>query len=405
MRISTRRFLKIILSLRAALARVIADLRQFSAMRTRGPVEGGSHVDAPCPPLHQRLAVVRPRLVVATRRRLRRPGHGRLAAARGSTTRRRPSGTGSAPGTASGEVHLRRRLRRQPRQRGGPPERWTTGGVASATDELQFFTDSTRNARLDGDGNLVITARRKPGQPAVPLRALRFTSARLLTRAYLRRRPAAGSRPASRWPETRACSRRSGCWARTTSTVMENLGSDSSMVRGAFGDQDGPEADRPVVRRRLPPLRGGLAAGPDRLVGGRRRVPPHRAVLGFDEPFTLALSLAVGGDRAGEPRDRDRFPQRMIVDFVKVRDRGRREAAAATTPPRPSRPPRRPRAAGTADHPADHGPPAASDGSRSRSTRPASWSPSTASPTRCSRRTPRCPGWEPPALPTCSSRC
>jgi hypothetical protein len=54
----------------------------------------------------------------------------------------------------------------------------------------------------------------------------------------------------------------------------------------------------------------------------------------FDEPFALSLNLAVGGDRAGRPRLRDRFPQRMIVDFVKVsttEDEG--ETPPATTPP------------------------------------------------------------------------
>ena len=47
--------------------------------------------------------------------------------------------------------------------RGGAVDRrkWSlnTGGDGFGARELQFYTDTTRNARLDGDGNLVITAR------------------------------------------------------------------------------------------------------------------------------------------------------------------------------------------------------------------------------------------------------
>ena len=104
--------------------------------------------------------------------------------------------------------------------------------------------------------------------------------------------------------------------------------------------------------------------------------------MAFDEPFALVLNLAVGGERAGEPRNRDRFPQRMIVDFVKVSvAEGDDEAPPASTPPttEPTDPPATEPPVttpaddasqhGTADHTADHGHrrPLRS-GSRSRST-------------------------------------
>jgi hypothetical protein len=48
---------------------------------------------------------------------------------------------------------------------GSPPDpaRWghETGGSGFGNDELEYYTDSTSNAALDGNGDLVITARRE----------------------------------------------------------------------------------------------------------------------------------------------------------------------------------------------------------------------------------------------------
>jgi len=40
----------------------------------------------------------------------------------------------------------------------------------------------------------------------------------------------------------------------------------------------------------------------------------------FDQPFHLILNLAIGGDwgRAGGPIDVEAFPQRMLVDSVRL---------------------------------------------------------------------------------------
>ena len=50
--------------------------------------------------------------------------------------------------------------------------RYDIGGSGWGNDERQYYTNSTRNAAMDGAGNLVITARRESGGLPVPLRHL-----------------------------------------------------------------------------------------------------------------------------------------------------------------------------------------------------------------------------------------
>lgn len=41
----------------------------------------------------------------------------------------------------------------------------------------------------------------------------------------------------------------------------------------------------------------------------------------FDKPFFLILNLAVGGDWPGAPDSSTRFPQEMLVDYLRVYER------------------------------------------------------------------------------------
>jgi beta-glucanase (GH16 family) len=45
---------------------------------------------------------------------------------------------------------------------------------------------------------------------------------------------------------------------------------------------------------------------------------PQRTGWVFDHPFFVLLNLAVGGDWPGSPDDSTQFPQRMLVDYVRV---------------------------------------------------------------------------------------
>jgi beta-glucanase (GH16 family) len=223
-------------------------------------------------------------------------------------------------------------------------EKWslTTGGDGFGAGELQFYTDSTRNARLDGDGNLVITARDENRDDLqCHYGRCDFTSARLQTRRTF---TGESGRAEARIqvPESQGVESAFRVLGADDLSVMENLGSDSRAIRGAVGDQDKSlEAGRPfsddfhLYAVDWQPGRTVWSVDGEEFF----RVEQSTA---FGEPFSLVLNLAVGGDRAGEPRNRDRFPQRMVVDFVKVSvTEDEEEAPPATTPPttEPTAPP------------------------------------------------------------------
>ncbi|CAM5422267.1 hypothetical protein SCALM49S_08457 [Streptomyces californicus] len=68
----------------------------------------------------------------------------------------------------------------------------------------------------------------------------------------------------------------------------------------------------------------------------------------FDKPFFLILNLAVGGYWPGDPDGSTRFPQQMVIDYVRVTTgdspparrapralprRGRRQRCSCRRPP------------------------------------------------------------------------
>ena len=208
-------------------------------------------------------------------------------------------------------------------RRGAPvdPDRWTLA-QGGTDDGDQIFTDSTRNARLDGDGHLVITARRD--------RAGDITSARLLTSktfADARGRVEARIKVA----DDQGVESVFELLGADDLTVAENIGSRSSVIRGAFGDRNGrTEEDRSFAEDFHT---FAVDWAPGRIVWSVDGDEFLRSDRSFDDPFTPALSVTVGGDRAGRPDDSTRFPQRMLVDFVRVTADEAAEQPPATTPP------------------------------------------------------------------------
>ncbi|MEU3825675.1 family 16 glycosylhydrolase [Streptomyces sp. NPDC029080] len=207
--------------------------------------------------------------------------------------------------------------------------------------ERQYYTSGTKNAALDGQGHLVITARKEnPAGYQCWYGSCQYTSARLNTagkfnaqyghvEARMKIPRGQGMWPAFwmlgtpvNWPDSGEID------------VMENVGFEPSTVHGTI---HGPGYSGS----------GGIGAGyslpngqafadafhtfavdwaPDSItwsVDGnvyQRRTP---ADLGgktwvFNKPFFLILNLAVGGYWPGDPDGSTQFPQTLVVDSVSV---------------------------------------------------------------------------------------
>lgn len=232
---------------------------------------------------------------------------------------------------------------------GSPVDRgkWNveTGGWGNGNSELQYYTDSTLNAVHDGR-NLAITAleQRLPG-----LRCwygpCRYTSARLNTRGKLEQRYGRFEariklpRGQGLWPAFWLLGNNIGTvsWPLCGEIdVMENIGREPRTVHGTIhgpGYSGGAGIGKPYT---LPTDFAdafhvfALEWEPEELrwyVDGvlyQTRTPadlPEGARWVFDRPFFLILNLAVGGAWPGMPDATTRFPQRMLVDYVRVYER------------------------------------------------------------------------------------
>jgi beta-glucanase (GH16 family) len=226
------------------------------------------------------------------------------------------------------------------------PAKWVvaSGGNGWGNDELEYYTARSQNVRQE-NGNLVIEAI-KEKFAASDGTERRYTSARLKTQGRFAQRygrfearikvpygrgtwPAfwllGDNFPAVGWP---ACGE---------IDIMESLGSQPSTIRssvhgpgysgegaltgsyklesGMVGDdfhvfavEWDPEGVRFYVDGRLHETRT-----PADLLPGERWV--------FDHPFFVILNLAIGGGLPGSPQDSTVFPQRLLVDYVRVYSR------------------------------------------------------------------------------------
>ncbi|MFG1708521.1 RICIN domain-containing protein [Nonomuraea sp. M3C6] len=216
--------------------------------------------------------------------------------------------------------------------------RFDLGGSGWGNNEQQYYTNSTRNAAMDGTGNLVITARREnPSNYQCHYGTCQYTSARLLTAATFTRSygrfearmklprgqgiwPAFWMLGGSSWPDNGEID------------IMENIGREPSTVHGTIHG---------------PGYSGGAGIGAPYSIGGafadafhtfavdwspnliiwyvdgneyQRRTP---ADLGgnrwvFDHPFFMIMNVAVGGYWPGYPDGSTTFPQTLSVDYVRV---------------------------------------------------------------------------------------
>ncbi|MET9249668.1 RICIN domain-containing protein [Nonomuraea sp. NPDC003709] len=220
--------------------------------------------------------------------------------------------------------------------------RFDIGGSGWGNNEQQYYTDSTRNAAMDGVGNLVITARREnPANYQCHYGTCQYTSARLLTAATF-------TRAYGRFEARMKLPRGQGIWpafwmlgdnigpvgwpGSGEIDIMENIGREPSTVHGTihgpgYSGSGGIGAPYSI---------GGVFAdafhtfavdwSPNLIiwyvdgVEYQRRTP---ADLGgnrwvFDHPFFMIMNVAVGGYWPGYPDGTTTFPQTMSVDYVRV---------------------------------------------------------------------------------------
>jgi len=232
---------------------------------------------------------------------------------------------------------------------GVDPTKWVfeVGGNGWGNHELEYYTSRPKNVYIR-DGNLVIQAERENYMGADGV-SRSYTSARLKTagkfsQAYGRfeariKLPAGqGMWPAfwmlgddigtAGWP---------GCGE---IDIMENIGREPSTVHGSIHGPGyhGPGyiGDVGLEAHYVLPARQRFADDfyvfavewePNAIrfyVNDQLYVTRSRADLRpgwkwvFDHPFFLLLNLAVGGDWPGNPDATTIFPQRMLVDYVRV---------------------------------------------------------------------------------------
>ncbi|MFO0746589.1 MAG: glycoside hydrolase family 16 protein [Myxococcota bacterium] len=221
--------------------------------------------------------------------------------------------------------------------------RWKhdVGGDGWGNDQLEYDSDRVENAALDGQGNLVITARKED------LGGRSYTSARLLTKdlfaqthgrfeARIQLPLGAGLWPAFwllgadletvPWP---------GCGE---IDIMEYRGQVPDLVHGSLHGP-GYSGANPVTDTFFLPDgqrfsddfhvfaiewdRGRIAWFVDgalyQVATGAQL--PSGASWVFEHPFFIILNLAVGGNFVGSPDATTVFPAAMRVDYVRVYER------------------------------------------------------------------------------------
>ncbi|MEU5672149.1 family 16 glycosylhydrolase [Micromonospora sp. NPDC047753] len=217
--------------------------------------------------------------------------------------------------------------------------RFDTGGGGWGNNERQYYTNSTSNAVHDGQGNLVITARRdNPANYQCHYGRCEYTSARLLTAATFTqtygRFEARIKIPRGQgiWPAFWMLGTGGGWPDAGEIDVMENIGREPNTVYGTvhgpgYSGAGGITGSRTIGA----PLADTFHTyrvdwEPNVITWYVDGVQYHRvdpARLGgnrwvFDHPFFMILNVAVGGNWPGYPDGSTQFPQQMLVDYVRV---------------------------------------------------------------------------------------
>lgn len=228
------------------------------------------------------------------------------------------------------------------------PLKWTKelGGHGWGNQELEYYTDSTSNAYLNGSGSLVIKA--ETVTPPLSVKCwygpCRYTSSRLKTKGKF-------DIKYGRFEARIKIPRGEGVWPAfwllgdNIDTVgwpqcgeidiMENIGREPSTAHGTI---HGPGYSGSKGIGGSVKLPGNASFADDFHVfavewsQGKIRwdldgkeyysIKPKDLPVGskwvFDHPFFMILNFAVGGAWPGSPDGKTVFPQTMLIDYVRV---------------------------------------------------------------------------------------
>jgi len=215
--------------------------------------------------------------------------------------------------------------------------RWTydLGGGGWGNQELEIYTNLSENVRLDGDGHLVIRVLSTPtGITSARLKTQgRFSAQYGKVEARIKLPFGQGIWPAFwmlgtdittvGWP---ACGE---------IDIMENIGREPSTNHGTvhgpgYSGGKGISAtyvlpagqtfaqDFHVFAIQWAPQTITFSVDGNTYATVTRASLPAGTAWVFDKPFFLLLNVAVGGTFPGNPDATTKYPQEMIVDYVRV---------------------------------------------------------------------------------------
>jgi beta-glucanase (GH16 family) len=222
--------------------------------------------------------------------------------------------------------------------------RWTfeTGGGGWGNNELGVYTSTARNVSLDGQGNLVITARREDIRDTDG-KTYRYTSGRLTTKRSFDLRyghvetrlklPTGGGLLPAFWAVGSNVDN-VGWPVSGEIDMLELPAPDGSIYASIHGPTQSDAAYAHVAGiYPLPPesvagfhtfamdwYPGVFQFSVDGMIYGsvsEDDMPPGQTWV-FDHPYYLIFNLAVGGNWPGSPPAGTPFPQQMVIDYVRV---------------------------------------------------------------------------------------
>ncbi|GAA4536825.1 glycoside hydrolase family 16 protein [Amycolatopsis samaneae] len=207
--------------------------------------------------------------------------------------------------------------------------------------ERQWYTSGTNNAALDGQGHLVITARKEnPGNYNCWYGRCEYTSARLATQGKFTQTyghfEARMKLPRGQgmWPAFWMLGSDIGSagWPNCGEIdIMENVGFEPNTVHGTIhgpgysgsagvgAPYNGPNFSDDFHTYAVDWAPGSIRWSVDgKVYQTRTPADVHGNKWVFDHPFYLLLNLAVGGYWPGDPNGSTQFPQQLVVDYVHV---------------------------------------------------------------------------------------